>query len=314
MKRRRAAGETMILGTETNERSPSSSAVLCNDLGPCSAELSNGHGKAVNGSAHVERGSNSSRDIYATGDTTPNSRKNLHPWFGHDREEVTRILIQALNDMGYDSAASALSTESGYELEGPAVAAFRNAVLQGDWVKAEILLFGSEDFDGQNGATSDSFHRNGKSQRRLSKQSTNGADPYHRLTLAEGANKNEMLFRVRQQKYLELLESRNLAGALMVLRQELTPLNQDTHRLHVLSRLVAFIHCYLLELLNFNSFMMCQSAKDLMNQAQWDGAVGLSRSFLLSELSSMSLAILVGIISLLILMQFRINLALYNGS
>lgn len=41
--------------------------------------------------------------------------------------------------------------------------------------------------------------------------------------------------------------------------------------------------------------MMCQSAEDLMSQAQWDGAAGLSRGFLLSELSSMFPAALVGI-------------------
>lgn len=229
----------MILGTETNDRSSSPSAVLRNDLGPCPAELSNGHAKAVNGSAHEEGNSNSSRDMYINGNISSKLRKNSNSWFGHDREEVTRILIQALGDMGYDGAAGTLSAESGYELEGPLVAAFRNAVLQGDWVKAEVLLFGSEDFDSQIGPTNNTFLRNGKIQKRLSKQSTNGADPHHRLALAEGANKNEMLFWVRQQKYLELLESRNLGGALMVLRQELTPLNRDTHRLHVLSRLGA---------------------------------------------------------------------------
>ena len=314
MKRRRAAGEIMIPGTETNERSSSPSAALRNDLGPCPAGLSNGHGKAANGASYVEGDSNGSHDIFANGDNISNPRKNMNPWFGHDREEVTRILIQALSDMGYDGAAGALSTESGYELEGPAVAAFRNAVLQGDWVRAEILLFGSEDFDGQNGAISDGFHRNSKSQRRLSKQSTNGAHHYHRLALAERANKNEMLFWVRQQKYLELLESRNLAGALMVLRQELTPLNQDTHRLHVLSRLLACLHYYISELLNFYSFMMCQSAEDLMHQARWDGAAGLSRGFLLSELSSMILYKVATVFSLLIHTRFRINFAVYNGS
>lgn len=34
------------------------------------------------------------------------------------------------------------------------------------------------------------------------------------------------------------------------------------------------------------SLMMCQSAEDLKYQAQWDGAAGESRSYLLSELSS----------------------------
>jgi hypothetical protein len=58
------------------------------------------------------------------------------------------------------------------------------------------------------------------------------------LILAEGADKHEMLFRLRQQKFLELLEERDLATALMVLRQELTPLNHDVAQLHALSRWV----------------------------------------------------------------------------
>ena len=228
----------MRLSTETSDGPHSPSVTPSSDLGLDLAGLSNGLGKAANGASNVDGSSNGSYNSHANGDAIISLRKNMSPWFGHDREEVTRILIQALGDLGYEAAAGMLSTESGYELEGPAVAAFRSAVLQGDWVKAEILLFGSRSFDGQNGVVEDETHRNSKSQRRLSKQSTNGTDPSHRLALAEGANKNEMLFWVRQQKYLELLEGRDLAGALMVLRQELTPLNQDTHRLHVLSRYI----------------------------------------------------------------------------
>lgn len=56
------------------------------------------------------------------------------------------------------------------------------------------------------------------------------------LVLAEDADRSEMLFYLRQQKFLELLEGRDLAAALIVLRQELTPLNFDVERLHALSR------------------------------------------------------------------------------
>lgn len=123
--------------------------------------------------------------------------------------------------MGYHGAASQLSKESGYELEGPTVAAFRSAVLQGEWSEAEALLFGVDapEADGAD---------NGEGTWRL--QGIKG------LPLAETANKNEMLFALREQKYLELLEKRDLGSALMVLRQELTPLHQDTSRLHSLSR------------------------------------------------------------------------------
>lgn len=65
-------------------------------------------------------------------------------YFGHDREEVTRILIQALVDLGYHRARSTLEDESDYTLERPYVSDFRHAVLKGDWKTAEELLGGME--------------------------------------------------------------------------------------------------------------------------------------------------------------------------
>jgi hypothetical protein len=65
-------------------------------------------------------------------------------YFGHDREEVTRILIQALVDLGYHKAANTLEDESDYTLESPYVSSFRHAVLKGDWNNAEKLLEGME--------------------------------------------------------------------------------------------------------------------------------------------------------------------------
>ena len=133
---------------------------------------------------------------------------------------MTRLLIQGLGDLGYHSAADSLSRESGYEVETPSVAAFRYAVLRGEWAEAEALLFGSnmaEDGGGVSISNGDSHHHEG-------------------LRFAENADKNELKFRMREQKYLELLEERDLGRALMVLRQELKPLNQDTSKLHELSR------------------------------------------------------------------------------
>jgi hypothetical protein len=125
---------------------------------------------------------------------------------------VTRILIQSLTDLGYNGAAAALSQESGYKLESPAVAAFRNAVLQGEWAEAEDLLYdGSTEGGGA---------------------STSGGG----LVLQDGADKNLIRFWLRQQKFLELLEQKDTGRALMVLRLELTPIYQVTDKLHFLSR------------------------------------------------------------------------------
>lgn len=138
-------------------------------------------------------------------------------YYGHNREEVTRILIQSLYELGYNGSASLLSSESGYELETSGVATFRSAVLGGRWLEAERILI-------------QSFRNAGSQQvdRKSPQEET--------LVLSEEADRNEMLFYLRQQKFLELLEARDLAAALNVLRQELTPLNFDVERLHALSR------------------------------------------------------------------------------
>ncbi|KAK8184641.1 WD40-repeat-containing domain protein [Phyllosticta citribraziliensis] len=236
----------MRLDSETR-RSPSPSQAFPNGSNGVSPRRA-GTAKAANGASSTHTNGNAST-LSAT-------------FFGHDREEVTRILIQGLTDLGYTGAAGALSNESGFELEGPTVAAFRNSVLQGEWAEAEALLFGTDDGVG---ADCGYGYAGGKRPERTEKWSS---APVQGLTLAEGANKDEMRFWMRQQKYLELLEARDLNSALMVLRQELTPLHQDRNRLHALSSLI-----------------MCQSAEDLKAQAQWDGAAGESRRRLLSELS-----------------------------
>ncbi|KAF8460623.1 WD40-repeat-containing domain protein [Kalaharituber pfeilii] len=151
-------------------------------------------------------------------------------YFGHSREEVTRILIQSLWDLGYQRAAKQLEEDSEYALEAREVSLFRQAVLNGEWNKAEKLLF--------------------------------------TLDINKDADVNALLFYLRQQKFLELLEAEDITRALAVLRTELTPLNQNEDKLHSLA-----------------SLMMCNSPEDLRKNADWDGAHGMSRRQLLSELS-----------------------------
>ncbi|KAI9685033.1 MAG: hypothetical protein M1822_005425 [Bathelium mastoideum] len=195
-------------------------------------------------------------------------------FFGHDREEVTRILIQSLQDLGYHASAQKLSKESGRELEGPSVAAFRNAILEGDWAEAEAFLMGSTEQISSEASRAVHPTGNGASNGLATRLDASGSGQSEGLAqisglvLSENATRDELLFLLRQQKYLELLESRDLGAALMVLRQELAPYGSNTSRLHALS-----------------SLMMCESAVDLRSQAQWDGSEGQSRSQLLSDLS-----------------------------
>lgn len=193
----------------------------------------NGHDRhSVNGSDHSQSNGASKKPVPV----------RPHKWEGHDREEVTRILIQGLIDMGYSDAAQSLIGESGFELESPSVASFRAAILDGDWNQAETILLGNSNPDVQE-------------------------DQNDALILAEGGDRGQMLFWIRQQKFLELLDQRDLSHALMVLRTELTPLDHDIHQLHTLSTL-----------------LMCPP-EDLRSKAHWADTVEESRRILLQDLS-----------------------------
>ncbi|KAG0042243.1 hypothetical protein BGZ83_000735 [Gryganskiella cystojenkinii] len=148
---------------------------------------------------------------------------------GFSRHELVRLMVQSLQSLGYKKSALELESESGYQLESPSVTLFRECVLQGKWDKVEQL---TEELD---------------------------LDPVHGLPVVK--------FLIRQQKFLELLEARQIKNALVVLRSELTPLNQDIDRVHMLT-----------------SYMMSSSAEDLRVRAQWDGVGGSSRQTLLSSL------------------------------
>lgn len=178
-------------------------------------EVSNGSYPPTPRKTALNGQSSANGNSHANGSKQPS---NPSTYYGHNREEVTRILIQSLHELGYTSSAAQLSSESGFELETSGVATFRSAVLGGRWVEAERILI-------------QSFQNAGS-------QPDQKPPPEETLVLAADADRNEMLFYLRQQKFLELLEERDLAAALGVLRQELTPLHFDVDRLHALSRYV----------------------------------------------------------------------------
>jgi WD repeat-containing protein 26 len=178
---------------------------------------SNGTSKAyANGKLRISPTSNTN-GTHNKSVVSMNGSSKLRPpetYFGHDREEVTRILIQALSDMGYHEAADSVCRDSGFELENQTVAAFRSAILDGSWDQAEELLASATSTD--------------------SRQAQNG----NGLILAQDADRSLMRFWIRQQKYLELLEAKETSRALTVLRNEVTPLYHDPQRLQFLSSLL----------------------------------------------------------------------------
>lgn len=194
---------------------------------PDGISSTNGFSQASYGQSSRKASLNGQHTASANGESQSNGagKPLTSSYFGHNREEVTRILIQSLYELGYSTAASALSSESGYQLETPGVATFRSAILDGRWSEAEKILI-------------QSFRNMGlKNGQKGASEGT--------LVMAEDADRSEMLFYLRQQKFLELLEARELGSALLVLRQELTPLNYDVERLHALSRLVIYYSVFL---------------------------------------------------------------------
>ncbi|KAG6461151.1 hypothetical protein O3G_MSEX012447 [Manduca sexta] len=135
-------------------------------------------------------------------------------------------------------SAALLMEESGLHLEHPAAATFRQHVLAGDWVKAD------HDLRALHELLRDSPH-------------------------VEPHNLAEMKFVVLEQKYLEHLEAGRVLDALHVLRNELTPLQHDTARVHRLSAL-----------------MMCASAGELQARARWPGAGEVSRASVLHRVQA----------------------------
>ena len=212
-KRRRLMSKAMRLDPDsTSSNGPQHKA---NGSSPPTQK--NGISSSTNGHSSPTNGHSSP---HQNGFSTSIASSKSSSFYGHDREEVTRLLIQGLGDLGYHSAANRLSQESGYEVESAAVAALRSAILQGQWPEAESLLFGW-DSEADGGGVSIS---NGHSHQ------------FGGLKLAVDADPNTMRFSIREQKYLELLEKMETTSAIMVLRHELQPLRQDVARLDHLSR------------------------------------------------------------------------------
>lgn len=78
-----------------------------------------------------------------------------------------------------------------------------------------------------------------------------------------------MRFLLLEQKYLEFLEENRTLDALNVLRNELTPLEHNTPRVHQLS-----------------SYMMCPTNQELYQRASWEGKGAPARIALMEKIQS----------------------------
>ncbi|ORX79866.1 WD40 repeat-like protein [Basidiobolus meristosporus CBS 931.73] len=138
---------------------------------------------------------------YLTGQRHAHSSSGLNnPEEKYQKEEVVRIILQALVDLGYGRSAKLLQEESGFSFESLQVTRFRQAIMEGNWQLVEDLV------------------------------------PF--LELNQMSDTKEIQFLVKRQKFLELLISREMLKALKVLRYELNPLSHGTEKLHQLSSLL----------------------------------------------------------------------------
>ncbi|CAH1128279.1 unnamed protein product [Ceutorhynchus assimilis] len=148
-------------------------------------------------------------------------------------QEIVRIIGQYLSSEGLNRTCDVLMNESGCRLDHPAATKFKIHVLDGDWTKADHDL--------------------------------------QELRPILGANNNilDMKFLLLEQKYLEYLEDGRVLDALHVLRNELTPLQHNTARVHQLS-----------------SYMMCSSIEELLQRTNWKGKGKESRVELMQKLQN----------------------------
>lgn len=192
----------------------------------------NGHQQSTNGTSNgVAHHTNNNHDLQ------PVERVQLDK----TNRDIVRLIGQHLKLIGLDRTAEVLMQESGCSLEHPAATKFREHVLSGDWHKA--------DYDLQE------------------LQSIVEADEL-KLT-SKHTNLIEMKFLLLEQKYLEYLDDSRPIDALHVLRNELTPLQHNTPRVHQLS-----------------SYMMCTNNEELYERAGWEGKNIRSRTRLMDRLQS----------------------------
>ncbi|KAJ7582958.1 WD40 repeat-like protein [Mycena floridula] len=220
--------------TEQGQAGPSSLPGPSSNGHPLSPTLGNGlvsNGIKSNGSTSVN--GTMGNGVVAKHGKSPITRVSLpgtklYDDSDVDREEFIRLVIQSLRDVGYSQSAATLEAESGYTMEAHEVSEFRQYVLDGFWTKAEAALL---------------------------RLGVDDEDVW------------EARFLIYQQKYLELLEAQKTTAALLVLRNELAPLNVDSDQLHSLSSLI-----------------MCSEPEDLRQRAGWEGVAGGSRQNLLDNL------------------------------
>jgi len=187
------------------------------------------------------------------------------------REDLVRVILQFLGELGFARASQALEKESGVEAYDTEVMDLRHAILHGRWDAAVDML--------------------------------------SHLPLRADATLQRGKFVILRQKYLELLEASHLENALACLQKELAQIvieidrkgegddveDDDSGAMNNGSSIrrgddetdrsrgpMSF--CLRKDLHNLASLALCASANELRKMSKWDGASGSSRRHLVALL------------------------------
>lgn len=217
--------------TNNSEQSSSTSS-LVNIGGASSTSTANGD-TSNNGNNCSEYQNNG---IHNNNNHHTNSMPIERVQLDKTNRDIVRLIGQHLKLIGLDRTANVLMQESGCSLEHPSATKFREHVLSGEWHKAD------HDLQELQNIIDDKLTK-------------------HNLI--------EMKFLLLEQKYLEYLDDGRPIDALHVLRNELTPLQHNTPRVHQLS-----------------SYMMCTNNDELYERATWEGKNIKSRTRLMDRLQS----------------------------
>ncbi|CDR40409.1 CYFA0S05e00364g1_1 [Cyberlindnera fabianii] len=123
---------------------------------------------------------------------TPTPRTITSQFPELDPDELTRLMIQSLSDLGYTESAAHLKQESGLELDSPVINTFIEHIKNGEFESAE-----------------------------------SGIDELHLVDDSEEV-KRSIRFLIRRQKFLEALYVKNetTASALQLIRTEMNPVTE----------------------------------------------------------------------------------------
>jgi WD40 repeat protein len=116
------------------------------------------------------------------------------------KDQFTRLVIQAIQSLGYSSVAKQLEEQSGLCAMSEQVAEFCDCIFAGEWSRAAQLV--------------------------------------SHLGLEDVQLMDKVKFLIYEQQYLETLEKGDVESALLCLRSQVTPLCSDMKRLQALTRLV----------------------------------------------------------------------------